>query len=108
MAGVEGLPAAEVDMEEEAMIEEDMAPLEVAIVEDTVVGPEDTHRIKNLRSHRPWNFGHGLCPNSVSSLLRAINGCPLVICVLQRHKANLARLSCHVLRSRGIEDLRFL
>ena len=95
-------------MEEEAMIEGDLALLEVAIVEDTVVGPEDTHRIKNLRSHRPWNFGHGLCPTSVSSLLRAINGCPSIICELQRHRADLSRLSRHVLRSRDIEDLRFL
>lgn len=47
MAGVEGLPVAEADMEEEVMIEGDMALLEVAIVEDIVADPEDTHRIKN-------------------------------------------------------------
>ncbi len=74
MAGVEGLPAAEVDMEEEVMIEGDMALLEVAIVEDTVVGPEDTHHIKNFRSHHPWSFGLGRRPNSVSSLPVAIMG----------------------------------
>ena len=53
MAGVEGLLAAEADMEEEVMIEGDMALLEVAIVEDIVVDPEDTHRIKIFRSYRP-------------------------------------------------------
>ena len=74
MAGVEGLPAAEADMEEEVMIEADMALLEVAIVEDIVVDPEDTHRIKNLRSHRPWDFGRGRRPNSILSLLGAIMG----------------------------------
>ena len=74
MAGVEGLHAAEVDMEEEVMTEGVMALLGVAIVEDIVVGPEDTHRIKNVRSHRPWSFGHGRRPNSVSSLLGAIMG----------------------------------
>ena len=54
MAGVEeGLHAAEVGTEEEVMIEGDMALRGVAIVEVTVVGPEDTHRIKHSRSHRP-------------------------------------------------------
>ena len=54
MAGVEeGLHAAEVDTEEEVMIEGDMALRGVAIVEGIVVGPEDTHRTKNSISHRP-------------------------------------------------------
>ena len=74
MAGVEGLPAAEVDMEEEVMIEGDMALLEVAIVEDIVVGPEDTHHIESFRNPLPWSFGFGRRPNSVSSLLSAIMG----------------------------------
>lgn len=74
MAGVVGLPAAEADMEEEVMIEGDMALLEVAIVEDIVVDPEDTHRIKNFRRHRLWDFGRGGHPNSVLCLLGAITG----------------------------------
>ena len=74
MAGVEGLPAVEADMEEEVMIEGDMALLEVAIVEDIVVDPEDTHRIENYKSHRPWGFGRERRPNSVLSLLGAIMG----------------------------------
>ena len=74
MAGVEGLHAAEVDLEEEVMIEGGMALLGVAIVEDIVVGPEDTHRIKKFRPHRPWEPGHGRHSNSVSSLLGAIMG----------------------------------
>lgn len=74
MAGVEGLHVAEADLDEEVMIEGDMALLEVAIVEDIVGDPEDTHRIKNFRSHRPWDFGRGRRPNSVLSLLGAIMG----------------------------------
>ena len=54
MAGVEeGLHAAEVDTEEEGMIEGDMALRGVGIVEGIVVGREDTHRIKNSRRQRP-------------------------------------------------------
>ena len=74
MAGVVGLPAAEADMEEEVMIEGDMALLEVAIVEDIVVDPEDTHHTKNFRRHRLWDFGRGGRPNSVLCLLGAITG----------------------------------
>ena len=71
---MEGLPAAEADMEEEDTIEGDMALLEVAIVADIVVDPEATHRIKSFRSHRPWDFGRGRHPNSVLTLLGAIVG----------------------------------
>ena len=45
---MEGLPAAEAVMEEEVTIEGGMALLEVAIVADIVVDPEDTHRIKDF------------------------------------------------------------
>lgn len=108
MAGVEGLRAAEVDMEEEVMIEGDMALLGVAIVEDIVVGPEDTHRIKNSRNHRPWEFRSWTSSEFSLELIRCDDGSPLIDCVFQKHRVDLSRLSRHVLRSGGIEDLRFL
>lgn len=108
MAGVEGLHAAEVDLEEEVMIEEDMALLGVAIVEVIVVGPEDTHRIKNYRSHRHWEFRSWASSEISPELTRCDNGFTSINCVHQRHRVDLSRLSHHVFRSWGTEDLRFL
>ena len=109
MAGVvEGLHAAEVGTEEEVMIEGDMALLGVAIVEGIVVGPEDTHRIKSSRSHRPWEFRSWTSSEFSLELTRCDDGFQLINCVLQRHRVDLSRSSRHVLRSWGIVDLRFL